>query len=243
MNDLGYVAIPRQLVAEIDSYVGGRRTGYILPAREGNGQVAKTTINKAVARLARRAGIPHKITSRNLSLAARAIAVENRFSFIGVVRTTPPGSPLTTNELVRNVEISPDEHVSIRVGRMVDANATLEDQMMLRAALVLADPSQHPAVAVMVAGAALERVLRELAVAAKVQVNTETANIGTYASRLIGAKVLSPVQNDVIVSIGKTRNDAAHGWFDEVTFSRAAQVVTQVSELIPSLRTAEFGVH
>lgn len=240
INDLGYVALPDQLAREIRSYLGGRRTGLLLlNQRTGAGTVSTTYIHKSVKRAARRAGIPFEVTSLSLSYTLRSLAMENRFSYVSVVRTAAHGSVLARTELIRNLDLPPEEHASVRLGRMLAAMSSEDDQMLLRSESLLADRSQHPAAAIMLASATLERVMREVTKAQRITVAKKDPSLYTYATLLKSRDLVSAELVRTVERILIFRNNAAHGWFDEVDRRDADWVVREARNVGEELRAIE----
>ncbi|MFJ4161170.1 tyrosine-type recombinase/integrase [Microbacterium testaceum] len=241
LNDVEYVVLPDQLATELRTYLSGRRSGYILRTARSGGMVASTYLNHVVRRVARRAEMNFPVTTLTLRNTLRALSLENRFSYVSVVRTASQGSTLLRAELVRNLDLPASEHASVRLGRMLSARESPDSEMLHRAELLLEDRSQHPAAAVMLAGATLERVLRDASAAAGIEVSKKDPTIGTYAALLRGAAVISIGQLRTLERILTLRNDAAHGWFDEVTPHDAQWVVAQARQMISDLRGPEEG--
>ncbi len=237
LTDLGYVALPDQLASEVQQYLNGRRTGLILQAdRGGSDEVAATYINHVVKRTARRAGIPFDVTSITLTHTLRWISMENRFSYASVVRTASHGSVQLRNAWVRNLDLPPEEHASILLGRMLAARSSEDAQMLLRADILLADRSQHPAAAVVMASATLERVLREVTKAMGIAVTKKDPSLSTYATLLKSKDLITIGQLRTLERVLGFRNDAAHGWFELVGRDDAEWVMREARQLVSELR-------
>ncbi|WJM15523.1 tyrosine-type recombinase/integrase [Microbacterium arborescens] len=215
-SDIGYVAVPEQVASEIQKHLDGRRSGRILAPARQNDMVATTFVHQIVRDVARRAGMQGRITSLSLSYVLRSAAMENRFSYLSVVRTLPPGSPDTTAELLRTIDLPPHEHASIRLGKMIAARGSELDEFILRSETLLADRAQHPSSAVMLIAATLERSLRFAAARHGISITKRDASLSTYATQLRARGVLSISQLRTVERILDIRNDAAHGWFERV---------------------------
>jgi integrase len=235
-NELGYVAIPPALAHEIRTILDGRRTGLILQSAT-QGPIATTSISTLVRTLASEIGLTGKTTTLSLSYTLRSIAMEHGFPYLGVVRTIPWGSPATTSELLKNTDVPPAEHASMRLGRMLRVADSPDGRYLLQATILLADRAQPAAVTVMLAGATLERSLREATEAKGLLVTKRDPSLSTYATMLRSVELLSIAQLRTIERILTIRNLAAHGWFDEVDREDAAWVLAEISELVPALRS------
>lgn len=238
LNDMGYIAIPAQVGEEVARYVGSRRHGFLLSTSRSQGMVAKTYLSRIVKKVSERAGLGSSVSTLSLSYALRSIAIDYSFSYVSVMRSVPASSPLTIHDLVRNAHLPTREQATIRLGRMLDAQRSEDALMALRAELLLSDRSQHPAVAVMVAAATLERALREVAKEHNITVNKKDPTLGTYADALRGENVISLAQLRTVMRILGIRNDAAHGWFDKVSRADAEWVVKDTTELVRVVRAA-----
>lgn len=216
-NDLGWVVIPDILAKELTAYLAGRRTGYILQSTGDSGIMALTFINSVVRRVAKKADLGFSFTSIALTETLRSLAIIHRFSYASVLRTTSHGSPQRRTALVKDLELTPDEHASMRLGRMLEARNSELELAMFRAETLLSDRAQHPAAAVMVASASLERVLREHTAACDIHVTKKDPTLATYGSLLRGRDLITVGQLRTIERILTYRNDAAHGWFERVS--------------------------
>ncbi|MFG6502502.1 tyrosine-type recombinase/integrase [Microbacterium sp. P05] len=235
---LGYVALPEVLVTEIENYLKGRRTGMLVkPHRSTAKEASLTFFNKLVNRVTERAGIKTRLTSSSLTSSLLSLALEYRFSYLSVMRSASRGTPSSKMALLRNVDIPPEEHASMRLGRMLSVRTSEDEQMLLQARTLLADRSQHPATVVMVAGAALERVLRETCEALEIAITVREPGIGIYVSKLRERGVISNEELNTLTGVGIQRNDAAHGWFDKISDADAEAVVKETRALISKLRS------
>jgi hypothetical protein len=235
---LSYVALPEQLAEEIDSYRKGRRSGFLVGGeRSSSSQISVKYLGDLIRRAASKSGIRTAVTTTTLTNSLLSIALENRFSYLSVMRTTSRGHGAAKAHLLRNVDLPPEEHASMRLGRMLAARDSDDDVMLLNAQQLLADRSQHPAASVVLAGATLERVLRNVSAQAGIDVTKSEPTLNTYASRLRGAGYLTNSQMNTLDVIGNRRNDAAHGWFERIDRAKAETVLRDTRALISALCT------
>lgn len=234
-NDLGWVAIPGVLAKELISYLAGRRTGYILQGTGDSGITALTYINGVVRRVAKKADLGFSFTSITLTETLRSLAIVHRFSYASVLRTTSHGSPQRRTALVKDLELTPDEHASMRLGRMLETRDSEVELSMFRAETLLSDRGQHPATAVMVASATLESVLRDHTAACGIHVTKKDPTLATYGSLLRSHAHITVGQLRTIERILTFRNDAAHGWFERVSREDASWTVHEAQKLVHDL--------
>lgn len=90
------------------------------------------------------------------------------------------------------------------------ARVAAATDLMEQVEQLLQDRRVHPAAPVMLAGAALEELLRSLVDTAGLKPKGKPG-IGSYASALREAGVISPQEVKDVTSWGGMRNDAAHG--------------------------------
>ncbi len=235
---LSYVALPEQLADEIAVHLTGRRSGFLVGGeRSSSSQISVRYLGDLIRRAASKAGIRTAVTTTTLTNSLLSIALENRFSYLSVMRTTSRGHGTAKVQLLRNVDLPPEEHASMRLGRMLAARDSDDEVMLLSAQQLLADRSQHPAASVVLAGATLERVLRDVTARVGIDIAKSEPTLGTYASRLRGAGFLTNSQMNTLDVIGNRRNDAAHGWFERIDRAKAEAVLRDARALIAALRT------
>ena len=92
------------------------------------------------------------------------------------------------------------------------------------------------AIAAFLAGAALEDVLRRMCDAGNITYDSQKTSISTLQAELYqpskGINVISKSENDYIVAWGKTRNNADHGRFSEITYAEVLSMVLGVRGFI-----------
>lgn len=103
--------------------------------------------------------------------------------------------------------------------------------LMQQVHVLLDDAAVHPAVSVMVAGAALEEMLRSLFQETAEQI-IGNPGLEKYGAALKKAGVITKEQAHQVTSMAATRNDAAHGNFDAVTRESARLFVDRVNFFI-----------
>lgn len=107
--------------------------------------------------------------------------------------------------------------------------------LMEQVQVLLDDEAVHQAAPTVLAGAALEEVLRELVEANDIAVDGRPG-LTTYAQALYREGRIDRGTLKDVVSIAEVRNDAAHGRFEKVSLDRARVLVGQVNELLSQLR-------
>lgn len=112
-----------------------------------------------------------------------------------------------------------------------DASTDLMEQVQR----LLDDPKVVPAAPVMLAGAALEEVLRSMLAATSETVKGKPSLV-TYAEALRSAQVLDATDVKDIISLAAVRNDAAHGQFEKISPERAALMADRVNYFIQQHR-------
>jgi hypothetical protein len=207
-HDSGLVAIPPQLAKELRDYIGDRRAGILLPGYRGREQMRTEQITRAIDRVVARVGIPFRVTALTLNFSLRALAVENRSSYLSVVRSVSEAEPRRLAEWANRVDLPFPEHASMRLGRMLEAVTDEDGSMFARAEFLLGDRSQHPAVAMLLASATLERVLRRLTERRGIEVRKKDPTLSTYATLLRGQDHLSLADLRTIDRILGYRNEA-----------------------------------
>jgi hypothetical protein len=100
------------------------------------------------------------------------------------------------------------------------ARAAAANDLMEQVETLLQDKRVHPAAPVMLAGAALEEMLRSLVDTAEIKVKGKPG-ITSYANALREAEVLSVQEVKDVTSWGGMRNEAAHGKFDRIELANA----------------------
>ncbi|WP_143737251.1 hypothetical protein [Microbispora sp. GKU 823] len=102
----------------------------------------------------------------------------------------------------------------------VTARMEAATDLMEQVQQLLDDQRMHPAAPVMLAGAALEEFLRSMVAATGAAV-TGKPSINAYASALRSIDAISAQDMKDITSWAGSRNDAAHGHFDQLSRERA----------------------
>jgi site-specific recombinase XerD len=217
----------------IRSSIGDRRTGPLLLNREGE-RLERRAIARIVARVSKRAGITFPVTPITLSFTMRAIAIERGFSYVSVVRAA---GEFEGRRLTRWLAVAPNpvsDHAALRLARLVIGHGSSTLDMLSHARVVLHETDAPPAASVMLAGAALEQHLRLLTRENHVPMSKDErkAQIGTYVALLTGHEVISKSDNQLATSIAQHRDNAAHGWFNDVSEPDAEWVIRSTEELV-----------
>ena len=92
------------------------------------------------------------------------------------------------------------------------------------------------AIAAFLAGAALEDALRRMCDAGGITYDPQRTSLSTLQAELYqpskGINAISKSENDYIVAWGKTRNNADHGRFSEITYAEVLSMVLGVRGFI-----------
>ena len=230
------VLLPPEVAAAVRQTVGERRTGPLVPRAD---QPAKRLNRGIILRMTRtcgkRAGIALNVTPGMLAFSVRALAIDNGFSYIGVVRAIGEMHDAKGRRWIEIGSFRSEQHAAIRLGRLVfdDPESTLG--RLNEASVLLNESSLSPGVAVMAAGAALERHLRELC-AERGLLDEDQAGkertLTSYAQELIKDRAIHRSVHKEIELIAGWRNDAAHGWFERVDQPIAEKTISQVRKIV-----------
>lgn len=122
----------------------------------------------------------------------------------------------------------------IRLAHLLFHDPRSTSSMIFEAGVALNESALPPAIAVMTAGAALERHLRELSRELGMEFDKPESKLqlGAYISRLTGKGPVTAADNQLLTSIETRRNTAAHGWFDEINHEGAEWVLSNCRALI-----------
>lgn len=137
-------------------------------------------------------------------------------ALIGVARCLEQWATMTRNGLVAG---QPYE-----VRARVEAATDLMEQVQS----LLSDAEVHPAAPIVLAGAALEELLRSMIEAGPHEVKGK-AGLNAYATALQLAGDLNRQEHKDVTSWAGLRNDAAHGRFDGLSRARAQLMVDGVN--------------
>ena len=130
------------------------------------------------------------------------------------------------------------QHQPFEVRARVEAATDLMEQV----GTLLLDRAVHATAAVMLAGAALEELLRSMWVAVgSPKLDAKSPSINAYTIALKKAGQVSRQEETVIQSWAAMRNDAAHGHFESICLGSyvpalkktAATIIEQCSLLVP----------
>lgn len=227
------VLVPPEVGTTIQNALGDRRVGPLLIRTDGR-RLDRHSLQRMVRISAKYAGIPFKVNSLTLTYTLRALAIEHGFTYLGVVRAVGEIHPTKAGRWFVDAPNAPEQHAAIRLGRLVFTEANTPQGMLAEADVCLTQSSLPDAIAVMTAGAALEKHLRELARENSISFRRpeKDLQIGHYKTELTRVQVLSRHANLRIGIVEKHRNDAAHGWFELVTRDIARDVIDACRDLI-----------
>jgi site-specific recombinase XerD len=238
-HEFDHVALPPNVASAIRAQIASRRSGPLLLGDRGRTIVTRRAVQYAIARAAKGIETSFRITPMTLTFTLRAIALDNRFSYPSVIRSVSEAEPRRLAAWVRRIHVPYTEHASYRLGQMVNAAQDADEEMLLRAEVLIDDLSQSPAAGLMLAAATLERALRDATARAEIRVDKSDPSLRTYADRLVGRRRISAADHNTIVRVLDFRNDAAHGWFERITRADAIWVLSEARSLAPRLRAIE----
>lgn len=169
-----------------------------------------------------------------LTYTLRAVAIEQGFTYIGVVRAVGEMHHSRSRRWFASAPTSVDQHAAIRLSRLVFDDPESPLGMLDEAAVCLNETALPPAIAVATAGTALESHLRELCRAKKISMHKpeKDLSIMDYAAVLASEKVVAPPDHRLLTTITAYRNDAAHGWFQRISGDTATWVLREVRRFI-----------
>lgn len=227
------VLIPAELMAAIDEYVAGRRSGPLLTTKDGR-RLSRHAVYGVLKTVEKNSGLAIPVSPSTLSYTLRALALEHGFSYLGTVAATGEIGASRGRRWIASRDARPEQHAMIRLAHLLFDDPSSPNSMIFEAAVALTESALPPAIAVMTAGAALERHLRELSQCLGIQFDKPASKLqlGAYISRLTGAGALTAADNRLLTAIETWRNKAAHGWFDEIGHSDAVWVLNTCRELI-----------
>lgn len=190
-----------------------------------------------VATAGKRAGVPFRVTPKTLAYTLRTIAIAHGFSYLGVVRSVGELHPTKSRRWVANADLAISQHGSIRLGQLIFNDPQSPLGMLAAAETLLNETDLPPAIAVLVAGTALERRLRMLAGQNEVQFRKpeDERTLNTYSTQLLGRGLLTRATHKRIEMVGQHRNDAAHGWFERVNVTTARSTLSVCRTVLSEL--------
>lgn len=220
--------IPAQLLDVILAMTSGRTTGPIVTTLDG-GRLTRSACLSIVRIAARAAELGRPVSSKNLTYSLRALALQHGFSYLGTIAATGEIGASRGRRWVPTRQARPEQHAAIRLAHLLFDDPESPASMLFEAGVVLTESALPPAVAVMTAGAALERHLRSLARARGIQFAKpeNQLQLSSYISRLVETRVVHKADHGLLTSVEHHRNDAAHGWFERVTIAEANEVLSR----------------
>jgi hypothetical protein len=210
-------------------YIGDRRSGPLVLSTQ-NERIDRRSVARVVARLGRHAGVPFVVTPITLTFTMRALAIQHGFSYVSVVRAAGEFEARALRRWIVGTPHLNQHHAAVRLSRLVLGTGSEHGDSLASGDVLLSESDVHPAVAVMLAGATLERHLRRMAIAAGIPVEGDSrrGSITSYAARLKSEKALDAADVQHLAHLANRRDDAAHGWFDRVSAADAQWVLREV---------------
>ncbi len=133
-----------------------------------------------------------------------------------------------------SADYPPSAHASLRLARIVLSDESEIEAIVSQAETLLRESDAPAAVAVALASAAFERHLRSLTRQNNIEMRkpARECQIGTYVAALSGEKVITTKYNQMAMSIAGHRDDAAHGWFEDVSVGDAEFVIRAIRKFV-----------
>jgi hypothetical protein len=238
------VLVPPEVVDAVEAAKGARRSGPLITRRDGR-RLDRASIRHLVQVSAKRAEIPFRVGPMTLAYTLRALAIEHGFSYIGVVRAVGEMHPTKAARWIVGAPNSPEQHAAIRLGRLVFHDQNSVAGILDEAEICLTESVLPDAIAVMTAGAALEKHLREMCRAIdEIEFDKPETQLqmGAYRHALTRHRVLATPDIKKIETVESHRNDAAHGWFELITPDVAREVVRYCREVIHKYQVGADGM-
>lgn len=117
------------------------------------------------------------------------------------------------------------------------ARITASTDLMEQAESLMADPDVHVAAPIVLAGAALEEVLRDLVEGRDLKIKGKPG-LTAYSQTLRTADLLRPNDVKEITSLAGVRNEAAHGNFEDLTRERAQLFLDRINLMLQKLTSS-----
>lgn len=224
--------------------VGYRKRGPLL-LNEWNNPLTNANIRRITRRAARNARISIPVSQVTLTASMRSVLVNEPISLAAVLQGIGFGTYTNLANRARNAPKAP-QHIAHRMALLLRPDADSTDALLAHADSLSAHHGLPPAARVMVAGAAFERHLRELAVACGgIEPDHDKTSIMQLAGRLVAKRTIPERDNAACVPIAAARDWAAHGWFDMVTDDLADRVVAEMRRIVTDhpLVDPNYGRH
>lgn len=215
----------------IVSYLDGRSDGPLLRSRQ-NRRADRRVLDAIIGRLGRKSKVGRDITPLTVTLSSRDISVDRGFSFAAVMRGAGVREPGKLETLAARANLSLTADGAARMTRLVTEDDDSTYALLLQAEVLAAESDNHPSLPVMLIGATLERHLRLMSRMRGIGVNEEAATIGLYVAKLREVKAITKGEVQRLSSIAFTRNQADHGWFDEISMSDVTPMLREVRNFI-----------
>ena len=227
------VLVAPQIMQVIEEVAGSRRSGPLLTTRAGS-RLTRHAVAGILKTSANASGLGVPVTSSSLSYTLRGLALEHGFSYQGTIAATGEIGASHGRSWVPVRSTRPEQHAMIRLAHLVFEDPGSTFSMLFEAGVALTESALPPAIAVMTAGAALERHLRELARARGITFDKAESKLqlSAYIARLTAARIVLKTDHGILTTIEGWRNKAAHGWFDEVDRANAEWVLNHCRLLI-----------
>lgn len=217
------VPLVGDLADAVSRHIAGRPPSGSLVLNQRNNPVNVTNLRSAVEKAASLAGLTTTPSMTQVRQTGAVLLLQHGGSgsdlvrYLGVLDTRDTGKYFAAA-----ARHATGPHPAQVLGSLL---ASTRYPALDQADRLLRDPSIHPAAAAALAGAAVEARLRELCAA----IDSAPSGIPKdwTIAKLVAAygakKKLSRDDRSDLDRIAAVRNDAAHGWFDEVTLTRARE--------------------
>lgn len=231
LHDVPYLTIPHELWPSVATLVDGRESGPLVRRNDGE-RVDRRTLVRWTQRVGVLAGVSTPSSARALTYSMRAAAMHLGIGFATLVRTAGEADPRRMNRWTTLAPVRVTDHPSLRIVREVVSDGKRPEDHLARAHLMLQGTATPPAVAAAYGAAALEQHLRDVSLAHGFSKDVRKSQLASYTGFLKGIGVLSQPDLLAALSLMVTRDNGAHGWFDDVTAAEAAHVLKVSADLI-----------
>jgi site-specific recombinase XerD len=228
----GETSLPPVSAEAVATCVEGRQRGALLLNRAGS-PVNGANIRNAVTRVAADAGIGRRVIPAMLTHSLRYIAIEHGFTFRSLAKTFPDSSYAARSLIQAALRVDGPyrDEAPFRVAALIDHNVSTNIALLVQAERFLYADDVHPAAAAAMAGAVLERHLRDWAKLKESRVPGRPTLV-SLTTALRNDRFISEQDVQFLHALAGDRDKAAHGRFAEVDHDLARSVLARVRDFM-----------
>jgi integrase len=228
--------LPGLVSGPLEAIASGRKRGPLVLNAWG-ARVDRSSLSRVFDRIGKQAGLDYTVTSRLLQQSMRRLLGTNPVPMAAIEQSLGAGP---ARSIWLHLQDLPPMRspLAFRAAGLVRPDSDSVDAL-LDVADGLSDNDLLPAAArVMLASAAFERHLRQVAIDAERLDPTERrTTISGLSGQLRGAGLLTNTQVQMCATIAEVRDGAAHGWWELVTDDLADRVLAFMRDITRSLKT------